>query len=302
MEEEPIPERNFPLLPPIKKGVTPTTTPRNRKLVPRKQKKLSKHHTEPVTIAIAAAVHMLGPFSLTIEDETTNLPTSRGLSVLKYLLLHHKQNIPREVLMEVFWPDAELETARNSLNVAMHNLRKALRAVLQQPIIVYQYGAYSLDPSLQVWLDVDEFEKCIKAGQHFESRDQLKAAVAQYESAISLYQGDLLEQNPYEEWIIQDRERLRVAYLDTVERMSQIYFHQENYAACITVCQRILSYDPCREDAYCLLMRCYSRQGQDHLALRQYQNCVKALHNELDVEPAPETTQLYSRIRRHEAI
>jgi DNA-binding SARP family transcriptional activator len=245
---------------------------------------------------------MLGAFSVSIGDLAVKLPASRGLSMFKYLLLHHKQKVPREVFMDTFWPDVEPETARNNLNVAIHSLRKALRAAVFLPVILFEDGAYGLEPNLQVWLDVEEFERCAKAGQQFESRDQLRAAVAEYETAVSLYQGDFLEQNPYDEWTVMDRERLRVAYLDTLDRLSQIYFNQGRYAACITVCQLILSRDLCREDAHCLLMRCYSRQRQPHLALYQYQVCVEALRGELQVDPAPETTQLYNRIRRRESV
>ena len=99
-----------------------------------------------------------------------------------------------------------------------------------------------------------------------------------------------------------DRERLRIGYLETLDRLSQIYFEQEHYTACRTACQLLLVRDRCREDAHCLLMRCYSRQGQNHLALRQYQVCVEALRGELDVEPVPTTTQLADRIRRHELV
>jgi DNA-binding SARP family transcriptional activator len=204
--------------------------------------------------------------------------------------------------MDIFWPDAEPETARNNLNVAMHSLRRALRAVIFLPVVVFEDGAYGLEPNLQVWLDVEEFERCVQVGQRLESRNQLTAAVAEYETAISLYQGDFLEQNPYEEWTVLDRERLRVAYLDTLDHLSQIYFSQERYAACITVCQLILTRDRCHEDAHCLLMRCYSRQGQYHLALRAYQICVEALRAELEVEPALETIQLYEQIRRREHV
>jgi DNA-binding SARP family transcriptional activator len=298
---EEIPQvRNIALLAPPKES-SPAKSRKKRpastvKKVSRSQQAAQANPIIPVT------VHMLGTFSMMIGDSMVKLPVSRGLSVLKYLLLHHKQNISREVLMDVFWPDADTETARNNLNVAMHSLRKALRNMIFLPVVVFEDGAYGLEPNLQVWLDVEEFEKCVKAGQRLEARNQLAAAVEEYEAAISLYQGDFLEQNPYEEWTVSDRERLRVAYLDTLDRLSQIYFNQERYAACITVCQLILAHDRCGEDAHCFLMRCYSRQGQYHLALRQYQICVEALHGELDVEPAPETTQLYERIRRRENV
>jgi len=247
-------------------------------------------------------VHMLGTFSITIGDLGVKLPASRGLSIFKYLLLHHNQNIPRDVLMDIFWPDAEPDTARNNLNVAMHNVRKALRAAVFLPLIEFESGAYGLESNLQIWLDVEEFERCFKAGQRLEARDQLTAAVTEYETAVSLYQGDFLEQNPYEEWTVLDRERLRLAYLDTLDRLSQIYFSQERYAACIAICQRILTMDNCSENAHRSLMRCYSRQGQQNLALRQYQICVEAIRRELDVAPATATTQLYEQIRRGQHV
>ena len=285
-----------------KQSPPPKALPSLKRPVSTPKRTLGNHGSAPAVTIIPVAVHMLGVFSMTIGDLTVKVPASRGLSLLKYLLLHHKQNVSREVLMDIFWPDAEPETARNNLNVAMHSLRKALRSVIFLPVIVFSDGAYGLEPSLQIWFDVEEFERCVKAAQRLEARNQVAAAVAEYEAAISLYQGDFLEQNPYEEWTILERERLRVAYLDTLDRLSQIYSSQERYAACITVCQLILTRDRCREDTHCLMMRCYSRQGQYHLALRQFRNCVEALRVELDVEPALETTELYGRIRRREHV
>jgi len=259
-------------------------------------------HIGQTNTFIPVDVYMLGAFNMTFEDMTVKLPASRGLSVLKYLLLNHAKNTPREVLMDVFWPDADPETARNNLNVSIHGLRRSLRSVSDISLIVYQDGAYGLKQDLQVWLDVEEFERCVRAGQQLEARNHLTTAVNEYEAAISLYQGDFLEQNLFDEWTTYDRERLRITHLDTLDRLSKIYFSQERYAQCITVCQFILTHDRCREDAHCLLMRCYSRQGQYHLALRQYQICLETLQSELEVEPMVETTQLYNRVRHRKLV
>jgi DNA-binding SARP family transcriptional activator len=112
----------------------------------------------------------------------------------------------------------------------------------------------------------------------------------------------LLTDFPTEEWAVLERERLRMSCLETMDHLSLIYFSQDQYAACASLCQRILSYDMCREDAHCRLMRCYSRQGQSHMALRQYQACVEALSAELNVAPSPATIQLYEQIRRRESV
>jgi len=247
--------------------------------------------------------YLLGTFRVSVNDRPVeNWPSGRGRAVFKYLLIHHDQPTSRDVLMDVFWPDASPGAARNSLHVALHSIRKKLRAVTDMPVVIFEEGAYGLNPDFQLWVDVDEFDRHVEKGRRLETAGQIAKAAAEYEPAISLYQGDLLADDPYEEWPVLARERLRVAYLDTLDRLSHMYFDRGEYAGCATLCQLVLARDNCREDAHCLLMRCYTRQGQYHLALRQYQVCLEALRAELEVDPAPETTQLYERIRRRESV
>jgi len=257
--------------------------------------------SSPVTPTLTA--HLLGTFRVMVNNHLVEKwPKGKGQAVFKYLLIHRERPTPRDVLTEAFWPEAAPEAARNRINVAVHSLRQALKSATDVAVIVYEAGAYNLNLDLRLWLDVEEFERRIQAGQRLEARNQLAAAIAEYEVATSLYQGDFLADDPYEGWPVLTRERLRVAYLDTLDRLSQIYFSQEHYAPCITLCQLILTRDNCREDAHRRLMSCYSRQGQHHLALRQYEACLGALRTELDVAPAPATTQLYERIRRRERV
>jgi DNA-binding SARP family transcriptional activator len=204
--------------------------------------------------------------------------------------------------MEVFWPGSPPEAARNSLNVAVHGLRRTLRAAADVPVVVLEAGAYRLDGGLRLWIDVDEFERHVGAGHRLEAAGELAAAVAEYELATALYQGDFLDDDPYEEWPVLTRERLRVVYLDTLDRLSHLYFTQRQYGSCTTLCQVIVQRDPCREDAHRRLMRCFSRQGQTHLALRQYQVCADALQAELAVDPDPSTVALRDQIRSHQTV
>jgi DNA-binding SARP family transcriptional activator len=243
--------------------------------------------------------HLLGTFRVSVNDQPAgNWPSGRGKALFKYLLIHHDQPVLREVLMDVFWPDANPEAVRNRLNVALYGLRQELRCLTDRPVVIFEDGAYRLAPDWCLWLDVDEFSRFVEKGGRLESAGLIARAAAEYESAISLYQGDLLADDPYDDWPVLAREHLRVAYLDTLDRLSRIYFDQGQYTACQVLCQLILARDSCREDAHRQLMCCYSRQGQPNLALRQYQTCVEALRHELDVEPATATRQLADRIRR----
>jgi DNA-binding SARP family transcriptional activator len=246
---------------------------------------------------------LLGSFRVSVNDHNVEKwPGRRGKSVLKYLLANLNEEISRDVLMDVFWPDSAPDSARNNLNVAMHNLRQAFSHVCQEPVVIFKRGNYRMNPEINIWTDIDEFERHFQASRQLESAGQIPDASNEYEIAANLYQGDFLADDPYDEWPIITRERLRVMYLETLDHLSRIYFSQGQYAACAALCQRILERDDCREDAHCRLMRSYSRQGQHNLALRQYQTCVEALRTQLDVDPEATTIQLADRIRRHEQV
>jgi DNA-binding SARP family transcriptional activator len=249
------------------------------------------------------AVHLLGPLRVVLDGTPVERwPSGRGRSLLKYLLNHRHPWPRREALMEVFWPLSTPEAARNSLNVALHGLRRALRAATDHPVIVLEDGAYRLHRDVRLWVDVDEFERHVDAGRRLEAAGDRAGAIAEHELATAVYQGDFLADDPYEEWPVVTRERLRLAYLDTLDRLSQHYFSQDLLAASAALCQRIIEHDACREDAHRRLMRCYGRQDQPQLALRQYHACAAALRAELGVGPAPATRRLQEAIRRHEPV
>jgi DNA-binding SARP family transcriptional activator len=258
---------------------------------------------QPQPAAPLLTVHLLGQFWVSLDDvAVVDWPSRRAQELFKYLVTHRHPWLGREQVMEVFWPGSPPEAARNSLNVAVHGLRRALRAAADVQVVVLEGGAYRLDAGLDLWVDVDEFERHVQDGHRLEAALERPAAVAEYELATALYQGDFLADDPYEEWPVLTRERLRVVYLDTLDRLSHLYFTQRRYGSCATLCQVIVQRDPCREDAHRRLMRCFSRQGQTHLALRQYQVCADALRAELAVDPDPSTGALRDQIRSHQPV
>src|SRR6266498_6081805 len=113
-------------------------------------------------------------------------------------------------------------------------------------IVVAVHGTFRERREGRLWVDVDEFDHHVRAGRQLEAAGELAGAMAEYELTFSLYQGDFLADDPYEEWPVLMREQLRVAYLDTLDRLGQPYFSQGQYAACATLCQRILAQDNCR--------------------------------------------------------
>jgi DNA-binding SARP family transcriptional activator len=250
----------------------------------------------------ALAVYCLGPFRVYQDDELiTDWPSGKGKAIFKYMTADGGRPILKDVLMSLFWPDADPEAARNNLNVAIYGLRQAFRVGRPDfPHILFEDDCYVLNRVMAVWIDVEEFLQRYDAGRNLERQGKLVEAVSEYEAAEGLYQGDFLEEDPYEDWPIPRREGLKDSYLFILDRLSRYYLRQKAYSMCIQLCQKILAKDDCREDAHRRLMRSYYQQGQRNLALRQYHLCVEFLAQVLDVPPMPETLTLYRHIRNGE--
>lgn len=244
------------------------------------------------------AVYCLGPFRVYQDDRLiAEWDSLKGRAILKYLIAHRETPIVRDVLMDLFWPDADPEAARRNLHQAIYSLRQTLRrgrADFQH--IQFQEECYLLNPEMKVWVDLEEFQGHVQAARRLEAAGQRAKAMAVYGIAESLYQGDFLEEDLYEDWPRVQREHMRAMYCDLVDRLSAHYLQQGAHNAAIALCQKLLTQDNCNEDAHRRLMACYLAQGQRHLAVRQYQCCVQALREELDLAPAEETTALYRRI------
>ena len=248
--------------------------------------------------------HLLGELRVAFQDRPVEIWSSgRGRAVFEYLLVNRHSKVRRDRLMNVFWPEASSDAARNSLNVAIHRLRQSLRAAVgDTAVVIHRDQAYFIEPTLDIWVDVEVFEEQLKAAhQHLASAEPVKAEAA-FEAATWLYQGGFLADDPYEEWTMVTREHLRLCYLDALDQLGALRLNSGDYVGCVAVCLKLLACDSCREDAHCRLMRCYSRQGQVQLALRQYHSCVAALRTELDVNPAPATTKLFDHLHRREII
>lgn len=252
----------------------------------------------------AVTVHLLGELQVVLDERPVGKWVSgRGRAVFEYLVVHRHSRVRRERLMNVFWPEAEPDAARNSLNVAIHGLRQSLRAAAgDHQVVIHRDGSYLIEPALDLWVDIEVFEDLVKSARQHLTSDDLAAAQADFQAAIGLYQGELLADDPYERWAQVTREHLRLAYLDCLDQLGRLRFDSGDYSGCADVCLKLLACDNCREDTQRRLMRCRSRIGQPQLALRQYHTFVATLDAELHLPPAPATTELAARIRRREEI
>jgi len=174
------------------------------------------------------AVCLLGRFRLFRRGQLLEgWHGSKTPRVVRYLFAQRGRPVPRDVLIDLFWPDVDPETARRNLHQAIYVIRKALRAACDpNQLILFADEAYAVNTSAGMWCDADEFEACARAGRRAEREQREEHAIAAYESAERNYGGEFLEDSPYEDWTIAERDRLRLLYLDVANPIGRTQARQ----------------------------------------------------------------------------
>ncbi len=251
--------------------------------------------------SVELRIYCFGPLQVYRGDEYINLRrTGKGLAILKFFALRPHQPVQRDILLEAIWPGTEPSIARNRLKVAMHHLRQAFVTHGCDPrcegCVIFRDGSYLFSPEINVWTDAGAFERVLQSALRLERSGELLQAIPLYLQAESLYRGDLLEEDLYEEWTLLRREELKDAYLTILDKLSRYWLSVGKEEDAIEGWKRILAKDPWREDIYRRLMALNARRGQRGLALRWYALCMHMLQTQLNVAPEPETVALHERI------
>src|SRR5262252_1343849 len=233
-------------------------------------------------------VCILGGFSVRAAGKPLIFPTKKSRGLLAYLALGHGQVYAREHLASLLWGDSSDEEARHSLRQALSHLRKALPRARPEILRSDPDGIVLNLTTLDV--DVAAFERFVAEGT--------PQALAR---AVELYRGALLEglnfkEEPCEEWLRAERERLQELAVGALKKL--LAHHTETGAgeAAIQIARRLLMLDPHDEAVHRSLMRLYLGQGRRASALQQYQVCLQTLQRELGVEPEAESRLLYQEM------
>jgi len=210
----------------------------------------------------------------------------------------YRTGLRRELLANLFWEDQPEKNARRCLSTALWRLRREFQQdqIPHHPdFITATSEQVSINFLIDPWLDIDQFEQAAKYGLNKPLHAMEPLHIETLEKAVQLYTGDLLE-NCYDDWAIQERERLHLLYLRCLARLMRYYRQTGRYEACVSCGQKILQTDPLREQIHRELMLLYLENGQPGLAMHQYEVCRQILKRELGIAPMPETTLIYQKL------
>ena len=252
-------------------------------------------------------IRLFGYPQFQVDDTPVRVERRKTLALAAYLAAEAPPSptgavshpwVGRETLSSLLWADAGQEQAGAALRQALWDFSKSAgdQWIARNTQFVY------LNPAAEIWVDVVEFEALLarwKAGVKDDGQ-----AITLLEQLTALYQADFLagfnlrDSPAFSEWATVQAERLRQRQQQALEGLVTLCSRQGNHAAAASHAARWQAHDPLNETACRASMRALALSGRRNDALQQYEACKKALSDELDVQPEPETARLYEKIRR----
>lgn len=235
-------------------------------------------------------IQLLGAPHVTLHNVPLRFKRRKALALLAYLAVTGLPHT-RDTLATLLADETSDQLARQQLRNALHALSAQLGAYLQ---VTPQ--SLALPSSAVVVVDVASFTVGVSAA--LAAKDAIGLA-----QAINVYSGELLagftlrNAPGFEEWLLLERERLRLLLLDALQHLVMLHTQRGALAGAIAAARQLLALEPCQEQNHRQLMELFVQDGQIDLALAQYAECQRVLASELGVSPSPAARAFYEQLR-----
>jgi DNA-binding SARP family transcriptional activator len=231
-------------------------------------------------LALPLRLTLLGGFTLLSETEEISLPMSAQRLVA--LLALRDRPLSRTYLAGVLWPEYPAQRALADLRTALWRANHSITSVVVA-------AGMRLQLRTEIHVDVRTL-MAFGSGTHASSPECTGSISGMSWFELSL---DLLP-DWYDDWLVDDRERVRQLRLHALESLADGLSVQGRHAEAIQAALAAVGLEPLRETAHAVLIRAHLAEGNRSEAVRQFARCRQILAAELGVEPSESLAGLAS--------
>jgi predicted ATPase/DNA-binding SARP family transcriptional activator len=234
---------------------------------------------------------LLGPLEVEQNGGGLAVGGRRQRALRATLLLHANTVVLREQLIDALWGEHPPEKAANSLQVAVHALRKVLGADrISTRGAGYLLRVESLELDLHRFADLAD-----------RARGEVPAAAAEtLREALALWRGAPLSDLGETSFAAAERGRLEALHVAALEDRIAADLAAGRHAELIPELEALVAGHPYRERLRREHMLALYRSGRQAEALEAYQQARRTLVEELGIEPGADLQELERAILRQD--
>lgn len=243
-------------------------------------------------------VQMLGSFTLEAAGNTlsdSDNRTRKVWSLLAYLLCHRGRTVSQKKLIELLWgEEPSSSNPENALRITFHRARSALNQLWPTAgydLILRKDGGYTWNMDVPMDIDSDRFDALCTAA--YADEEQQLAACLQ---AIALYQGDFLEKQSSDSWVIPITTHFHNLYISTVMTASRLLSDRNRHGEAVALCRSAVLREPYHEPLHQMLMQALAATGDQKGAAAVYEELSHRLFDDFGIRPNEQTRSIYREI------
>ncbi len=217
---------------------------------------------------LPTAIRVLGTFSLTSGGREVPLPPGQQRQLLKVLAVSGGRLVSDQ-LIDALWPEADFDAGRNRLRTVLNRLRAEAG-----DIVAREGEMLALASDLSV--DLAEFEADARRALALGAGEPT-LSVARARAAVARYRGDVLPEDPYEEWAIRPRERARRTMLQLLDLCADVAAARGDLDEMRRVVEMTIDLAPYEDERYLRAASALLQQGRRGAALAVVRRARSAL-------------------------
>jgi len=243
---------------------------------------------------------MFGEFSIKNGDfdiSGTINRSKRLRTLFAYLITNNHREVSQNELIDVLWPDENIENPSNTLKTILHRARTAVAALgVDNPhsYISYRRGAYAWSPGEPCFVDIHEFDKLCATSE--KSGKDSSHRIDNLVKAAELYRGDYLPKNSLDHWVVPLFGHYRTKFSSAVHDATTYFAAVGRNEDIIPLCQKGIAIDPYEEYFHQTLILAYVATGRQQQAMEHYDYVTALFFNKFGVNPSPQLTALYREV------
>jgi DNA-binding SARP family transcriptional activator len=208
---------------------------------------------------------------------------NRSGQILKLLIAERHRSVFSDEIISLLWPPSASPDTRG-VRYFVHELRDQLEpgGAVQPPssFVLATRGGYALD-GRHVWIDADAFEALVTEGCAAAGHDDATAQ-SLIREGVELYRGDFLADEPYAEWALHERDRLRDLVAGALRTLAEIETRHDDLAAATATLVRLSELEPFDIDVHRELFSLLLRRGRRSETLRRYETLRRRMLSTFD--------------------
>jgi DNA-binding SARP family transcriptional activator len=246
------------------------------------------------------AIQLFGPLLVTVGERRLGPRDFGGVKpkqVLEILLAARGRRVPKDRIADMLWSQEPPKNVAGTIATYVSVMRRGLDAVGRRgrDLVATETDAYRFAAE-NAQVDLDRFDDLVRRAATAPTGERRRLLG----EALALVHGEVLEDEPYADWV-EDlrgtyRARVLAAHLDAAEAA----LAERDLDAGLDHAQAAIETDRFSERARRLAMLAFYAQGRQHDAIDCYQRLRRMLDEDLGLEPMPETRALHTSVLRHE--